>query len=464
MEHQKAHTEDSVLITRSQNKASPLAMGRSEIIAWLMFGMGILYYSFAYLLRVYPSVMEYDLRSYFGITASGFGLLTSFYYFAYAPMQLPVGVLLDRIGPRRSLICASLVSTLGVLVFAHFKSFGIALSGRFMIGLGAGFAYVTALKLASVWLPRKYFATAAGLVTGCGMVAAIFTDMYLTQAIKTEGFKYALSFPLFVGFIMIALILLFLRDKPKNNVKELSDESSAVTFSQLLEYLVKIIQNPQMWIIGIVGSLLYLPSSVFLDVWGIPYLSHVHHLTPAGAALGVSLMLTGWICSSFCSGAISDIFSTRKIPLIVSCFTATIISALILFNHDLPTSVLYVLLFIFGLCCGPHPLCFTMSKENNPHEISGTAVAFSNFLIMMGGFVFQPIVGNILDWVWDGRIENGIHIYSAHHYTLALSILPVGLLCAGILTFFIRETYHHSQVSDPSEVKEDKPILAKSAR
>jgi len=64
-----------------------------------------------------------QLREYFHISAGGFGLLASFYYFAYAPMQLPVGVSVDRLGPRRSLIVACLISTLGVFVFAYVKNY-----------------------------------------------------------------------------------------------------------------------------------------------------------------------------------------------------------------------------------------------------------------------------------------------------------------------------------------------------
>lgn len=441
MEDQEYSEESGVLLPKSN--VGSFASRHSEIIAWVIFLSGISYYCFAYLLRVYPSVMEYELRSYFDITAGGFGLLTSFYYFAYAPMQLPVGVMVDRIGPRRSLIVASMISTLGVFIFAHFRVFDVALMGRFMVGFGAAFAYVTALKLASTWLPQKYFATATGAVTGCGMVAAIFTDVYLTHGVKVDGFRFAMFFPLFIGMALIVLIFLIIRDKPK---EESADAETAVLgYRQLGDYLWGIMKNRQMWFIGIVGALLYLPSSVFLDVWAIPYLRYVHHFTPEQAAWGVSVMLMGWIVSSFASGALSDIFGTRKKPLMVACFMATIVSSIILFLHGLPFYLLYPLLFIFGLCCGPHPLCFTLSKENNPHKISGTAIAFANFVIMMGGFIFQPVVGDILDWLWDGRLENGIRIYTPYHYTLALSIMPLGLFIAGLITLFIKETYQASR-------------------
>ena len=237
------------------------------------------------------------------------------------------------------------------------------------------------------------------------------------------------------------------RDKLPVPVNASTEENHPLNFKQLRKYLTTMVKNPQMWFIGIVGSLLYMPSSVFLDVWAIPYLKSVHHLTPENAALGASVMLTGWIVSSFFSGAISDMCGSRRLPLLIAAFTATIISSILLFIHGLPFFLLYALLFLFGITCGPHPLCFTLSKENNAHQISGTAVAFANFLIMMGGFIFQPVVGDMLDWFWDGKMEHGIRIYSSHNFTIALSILPAGLLIAGMLMLFVRETYQRSMHS-----------------
>lgn len=445
MENQEIGAEEPILVNEKTLSIRARISQRSLWIAWAIFATGVLYYCFAYLLRVYPSVMEQELMGYFHITAGGFGLLTSFYYFAYAPLQLPVGVSVDRIGPRRSLIFACLISILGVLMFAYFDNYLFAIVGRFMVGFGAAFAYVTALKLASVWLPRKYFATATGMVTGCGMVAAIFTDLFLTNTVEVDGFKTALYFPFWVGLSLFVVILFFLKDKPKDSqqLESTSEtgEAFALSYQQLIKYLKLMVKNPQMWLIGLVGALLYLPSSVFLDVWAIPYLYHVQHLTPHQAALGVSIMLAGWIFSSFFSCAISDIVGSRKIPLVIASFSAVIISVLIFYVPNLSLVMLYSLLFFFGVCCGPHPLCFTLSKENNPHHISGTAVAFANFVIMMGGFVFQPVVGDILDWLWLGTTHNGIRVYDSQFYTIALSILPIGLLLSGILTLFIKETY-----------------------
>lgn len=433
---------DNISISPSATSLGTSTGQRIRPYAFVVFGIGILYYCFAYLLRVYPSVMMSDLLAHFNITASSFGLLTAFYYFAYAPMQVPVGLSVDRIGVRRSLLFASLISTGGVFIFSIAPTYSIALLGRFMLGFGAAFAYVTALKIASEWLPKKYFATATGMVTSFGMISAIFTDMYLTHVVATHGYVKAMHFPVLVGMTLIVLIFVFMRDRKSPSFE---NPKPKISSREIFKQLGKIIRNPQMWVIGTVGAFLYLPASMFLDVWGIPYLENVHHLNPENAAFGISIMLAGWICSSLATGAFSDLLGTRKAPLILSTFGSASICALILYMPGLPTAALFLLLFFLGIACGPHPLCFTLSKENCPNAVSGTAVSFANFVIMMGGFIFQPVVGKLLDWGWSGGLENGHRVYTANDFTFALSILPICLFLAGLLTLIIRETFRHAK-------------------
>lgn len=417
---------------------------RASLVGLIIFITGILYYCFAYLLRVYPNIMETQLLAHFQTTSFGYSLLTVFYYVAYAPMQIPVGVSVDKIGPRKSLLVACLIAMAGVILFASTNVMSIALLGRFLVGLGAAFAYVTALKLATLWLPRRLFATATGFVTGLGMVAAGFTEIGFTQILSTEGYQTALRTPLYIGLALFVIILLIIRDKPKEHTQaNTNEEASAMSFRQLGRYVRLIMSNKQMWLIGIIGCLLYMPSSVFLDAWAIPYLQAADKFTPLQAADGASMMLTGWIVSSFMAGILSDLWGSRKLPLVISACSATVISSILIFSHSLSTELVFVLLFLFGFACGPHPLCFTLSKENWTRKISGTAVAFANFVIMMGGFIMQPVVGRLLNDGWHGTFVAGKHIrlYTAHDYVTSLMILPAGLLVATILSFFIKETY-----------------------
>ncbi len=419
---------------------------KGGLLAWSIFITSILYYCYAYLLRVYPSIMEQDLLTHFHITAGAFGNLTAYYYYAYAPLQLPVGVAVDRYGARRSLITACCISIAGILTFTIANSLALAEVGRFMIGFGSAFAYVTVLKLATIWLPRRFFATATGIATGSGMLAAVVTDIYITKFQQAYSYHATLYLCVFIGAILLALIISLVHDK-KNDLTEADGtdpEAFAVSYSQLGHYLIKLAKNPQMWIIGIIGSLMYLPASVFMDVWGIPYFTTTYHFSAEDAGLAVSLVTLGWVVFSPITGAISDRLGTRKMPLVISTFSGALLASLIFFVPDLPKDLLFLLLFLLGVSCASHPLTFTLSKENNDDKISGTSIAFANCIIMLGGVIFQPLVGKLLDIGWTGATNHGIRVYSAHDFTMALSILPIGLLIAGILTLAVKETFHRA--------------------
>ena len=335
-----------------------------------------------------------------------------------------------------------IIACIGVLIFADTTQFGIALAGRFLIGLGAAFAYVTALKIASLWLPRKIFATATGFLTGAGMLAAIATDNYLTYLMRVTNFHAVLLFPAYVGAFLFVCIFLFVRHKKEVDDTQL-EHAHAHSYPALCRQLWAIMKQPQMWLIGLVGALLYLPASVFIDAWAIPFLKTARHFTAAEGAFGASMTLAGWILSSFASGFISDRFKTRKIPLMVSAIGATVVSSAILFLPIMNVVFMDTLLFLLGVCCGPHPLCFTLSKENCPHEISGTAVAFANFVIMMGGMLLQPTVGALLAMLGRLTTAPGTEVvYTNWDFSVALSVIPIGLIIAYFITLFIRETYN----------------------
>src|SRR3990167_10294488 len=108
-------------------------------MGWLVCSLAALYYCYEYLLRVTPSVMEGPLRAHFNLSAAGFGFLSAFYYYAYVPLQVPVGVLLDRYGPRLLLTAACLICVIGSFLLASTSVFWVAAMGRFCVGFGSAF-------------------------------------------------------------------------------------------------------------------------------------------------------------------------------------------------------------------------------------------------------------------------------------------------------------------------------------
>lgn len=419
---------------------------------WLIVCCGTLFYCFNYFLRVSPSTMQDQLTQAFHITATQFGTLAVFYYWAYTPMQLPAGLLYDKFGVRVVLSAACLIAVTGLALFVEANSYAMAGAGRFLIGLGCAFSYIGTLKLASLWLPPHRFATAAGFTTAAGMASGALAQKYLTHMVDALGYKNALHSCLLIGFVLSVLLITFVRNQPKTSAKAAVPMQNPINTRQLFNALKFICSSRQMWLIGAIGCLLYLPSSVFLDVWGIPYLKAVYNLTPEQATSTTGFTFWGWILAGPIIGMVSDRIQLRKLPLIATGFFAAVLLCCVFYIPNFATlSTLNLIFFFVGFCCGAHHLCFALAKESNPIQISGTAVAVTNMLIMTGGSVFQPVVGKLLDLHATTMGANGLPIYNASDYAFALSVIPLGVCLGIILATFLKETHCQSQATPAQE-------------
>lgn len=422
---------------------------------WMIVFCGMMFYCYNYFLRVSPSVMQNELAQTFHITATQFGTLAGFYYLAYTPMQIPAGMFYDKFGVRFVLCAACLMAVIGLSVFINANNYFTAGFGRLLIGLGCAFAYIGTLKLAAVWLPADRFATVAGLTTAIGMTSGALSQKYLSKFVETIGYQASLHAALIAGVALSIVMFILIRNRPQNTENAISiEEMNPVDLSQLIKALKFILINPQMWLIGIIGCLLYLPSSVFLDLWGIPYLKAVYHVNSSQAVMISSYTFYGWIISGPIIGILSDKIKRRRMPLTLTGFFAALLLCVVFYCPNLiDISSLYIIFFIIGFCCGAHPLCFALGKESNPIQISGTSVAVTNMLIMAGGAIFQPIVGKLLDLHTRSPIgADGLPAYSGADYTFALSIVPIGVAIGIFLSLFLKETYCESQARNEDEL------------
>ncbi len=424
----------------------------SSVYPWIIVLCGMLFYCFNYFLRISPGVMQADLTQAFHINATEFGFLACLYYWAYTPMQVPAGMIYDKFGARSVLCLAVLIAISGLILFISADSYLIAGAGRFLIGLGCAFSYIGILKLASIWLPANRFATVAGLATAVGMFSGYVTNKYLPHIVDTVGYQEALRAAIMVGLALCTVLFFVVRSRPKNCQSINSNlMHTPVNLKQLFSALKVIAQNRQMWLIGAIGCLLYLPSSVFIDLWGISYLKVVYNLDRVQAAGLNNWTLLGWIISGPIVGWISDKIHLRVLPLTLTGFFAAALLCVVFYVPNLNTDWFPALFFLIGFGLGAHPLCFALGKETNSIQMSGTSVAFTNMLIMLGGMLFQPIAGKLLDLHASGALgADGLPIYTASDYTYALSIVPVGVAIGIFLSLFLKET-HCRQLKDVEE-------------
>lgn len=435
------------MMVNNNNRTMTSSFFRSAY-PWLIVSCGMLFYCLNYFLRSSPSVLQNELSQSFHLSAYQFGLLTACYSFAYVPMQVPAGMIYDKCGVRFVLCVASMMAAVGLGTFILSTNFPIAMAGRFLIGLGCAFAYIGTLKLAAIWLPPTRFATVAGLTTAVGMTFGVFSKRYLTSTLGVMNYQAALAPAIFIAMALSLFIFFCVKDSPKTQSASANEMQAPMGMAQLGMAFKIIFTNPQMWLIGIIGCLLYLPAS-FLDSYDIQFWKTVYHLTPDQAVNVSSLTFFGWIIAGPIIGAYSDRIKRRKLPLLATGIVAAALLCVVFYMPDLLNlGGLYCVAFLIGFCLGSHPLCFPLGKENNPSQISGTAVAATNMFIMVGGMIFPPIVGKLLDMHSTQIGANGLPVYTPDDYIFALSLIPIGVGLGIVLCLFLKETYAESQARE----------------
>ncbi len=407
---------------------------RQAFFGSLVCAVGAFFYCYEFVLRIIPGALQSELSAAFGhISATTFGQLSAFYYFAYSPMQLPVGMLMDRFGPRRLLTFACLCCTLGSWMFTDTSSILIAGSGRFLVGFGSSFAFVGVLSLALHWLPRRYFSLAAGLITTLGMLGLVYGEVKITEMAITLGWHHVLTMMVTIGAVLSVIIFLVVRDGPEGY----SPHSHPLP--EFFYNVWRVLSSPQVWLIGFVGACLYTSLSVFGELWGKTYLEQAHHLTKAEAARTISAMFLGWAVGAPVAGFLSDSTGRRVLTLVIGEIMAFICICMVLYYPGLSYISLNILLFLYGVFSATEIIVFIMAKENSGAELSGTVFAATNMIVTLGGVIFQPLVGKLLDTFGDSGIVAGEHVYTVVDYQLALSILPISLLLVTILAFFMKD-------------------------
>lgn len=409
-----------------------------------MCTLGAIYYCYEYFLRISPSVMAPELMSKYHLTGAQLGSLSAFYYHAYVPMQIVVGLLMDRYAPRRLLTFACISCVVGTVLFAgSHESLGMAQAGRFLVGFGSAFAFVGALKLATIWLPPHRFALISGMIMCLGMAGAMIGDILLRALIDSIGWQQTLYVSACAGVVLALIIWIIVRDV---NPYAINYQHHIMSFKELFRGLWAALKKPQIWINGFVGLLLYTSLSIFAEMWGVSYLEQARGLSKVSAANANSMVFLGWAIGAPFWGWFSDFIRRRALPIIVGSMMATVFAGLFLYLPKLSDMSIYILLFGFGFVSSVQILIFAICHELSHIKIAGTAIALTNLIVMLGGSIFQPMVGKLLDYRWTGEMLAGARVYGVSSYNLALSVLPISAALAIVMMLFIRETYGTMQM------------------
>ncbi len=408
----------------------------SRTRAWLVWTLSCLFYFYEFLLQVSPSVMGSHLMGEFSVTADGLGILSGVYFLSYAGMQVPAGVLLDRIGPHRLLTIASAVCAVSSIVFGMTDHFYTAVIARFFVGFGSAFAFVGALKLVANWFPANRFALLTGLIVTLGMLGAVGGEAPLAYLISQVGWRHSMFILGAFGLLLSLVIFLVIKDTPEGKAV-----SKNTHFSVVWRELLDLLKSKQLWVVAIYGGLMYMPTPTLCGLWGVPFLEAKYHIDGTMAAAMISLILFGWAIGSPVWGGFSDYIAKRMPFMMLSAIVSPLILFLIVYYPFSNLLFLQISLFMFGFFSGSYLPCFSIAREINKPEHCGTALSFMNMINMVGVSLAQPLLGRVLDNLWNGQMNNGIRVYALSDYQISITIMIVVMMIAIFLLPFIKETY-----------------------
>ena len=408
---------------------SPLALDTgmpqpTTRLAWLMWGLGALFYAYGFFQRVAPSVMVEDLMRDFAIGGATLGSLSAAYFYAYALVQVPVGMLLDRFGPRSLLTGAALLAAGGGLAFALAGSLSGAILGRALIGLGVGFAYISTLKLASFWFPPHRFGLVAGLTLTAGTLGAVGAQVPLAALLSLAGWRAAMTVVAALGLVLAVLMLLFVRDRP------VGVPPARPPAAGMLAGLGQVLREPATWQLTAATGLIGASVLAFAGLWGVPYLEQVEGLSRVEAGLLTSAMLAAWAAGGPACGWLSDRLGRRRPVLIGGALLMALLWLPVLLP-GIPLALRSLAFIAVGAAAGSMVVAFAAARDRFGNALAGSAMGVVNSSVVLCGAAMQTLVGLLLDLRWEGGMAAGARIYGAPAWQVAFLIFPVaGLLAA----------------------------------
>lgn len=400
-----------------------------KILPYAMWVFPLAFFTYQFILRLWPSLMMQQIMQQFQIDATGFGLLASIYYYGYAGMQLPIAVLLDRYGARYVVCICAVTCGLATLLFTNTTNWHLALLSRFLVGAGSAAGFLATSKVISQWFGRQYYARMVGFSFTVGLLGAIYGGKPVSLMVESFGWQHVADSLALVSVGIGVLTLLFLKTSNGD-----AEQESAIRLNDFL----KILKMPSIWLLAIANLLMVGPLEGFADVWGVNYLIASSGLTKSDAAGIVSCIFVGMLFGGPLLAAVAKKFGNYLVIIFCSLGMVLAFQSLLLGQSLSNTYVLSLLFFVVGILCCYQVLVFASGSELVTPAMLGVTVAFLNCINMLGGSFFHSTIGWAMDFFWTGLTDNGIRQYAVESYQKALLVIPLAAAVGGSLVVALK--------------------------
>ncbi len=369
--------------------------------AWLAWSIGATVYVLAVIHRTSLGVAGLDAADRFGIGASALSTFSILQVLVYAAMQIPVGVLVDRFGPRKVLLLGVLLLSTGQLAFAFSDAFGPALASRAVLGCGDAMTFISVLRIAARWFPAAKNPLVAQLTGLAGMSGNLVTTVVLAQALHSEGWTPTFTAIALLGIAVFALVALFLRESPEGAAPTAPAGLAAgrprlAVGRQVREAWQEPGTRLGLWI----HFTTQFPGNAFGLLWGLPYLVQAQGMTRTEAGGLLTLLVLANMSFGFLFGRLLSRTARARMPIVLTTIgvTSLLWAVTLAWPEGHPPLWLLVAIILVMGSNGPASLVgLDYARARNPVERLGTASGIVN----MGGFIGTMItlfgIGVLLD-------------------------------------------------------------------
>ena len=407
-------------------------MKKRQRLAWLMWGIMIITYMLNTFHAVAMGVIRQDLIRQFSLSESQYVQLTNAFSYTYMLMQIPAGILLDRIGARKISFLGNLIAAMGALLFSQGDSYLMLLVGRSLIGLGCSVCFLSVLKICSQWFEDRIFCTMSGVTCFVGMMGAAMAQAPLAALQNMVGWR-----TVFLGlFAITALaafaILLFVKDTPAAFGLPEIHPATATQKISLLGAVKDILKNKATWPPFVSYGCFYGTYLLMTGLYGTSMLQTYYKCTEIQASSVLTLAVFGCATGSVVIDWISDRFSNRRHTQFfcgIAFLFTWILLRITLGNAKM--IFMYPLLFLFGFFSCAYAVCWSCVKECNNPSYTGISTSIANIGGYLGSILVPTITGSLYSQAPAGSLES-------YHTILTAGFV---ITLAGVISaWFVRET------------------------
>nr|AQT39249.1 NarK [Streptomyces sp.] len=372
--------------------------GRRAAAVW---GIGVAVYFVAVIFRTSLGVAGLDAADRFDINASALSTFSILQLLVYAGMQIPVGLMVDRLGTKKMLTLGVVLFTAGQLGFAFSPSYGAAVASRALLGCGDAMTFISVLRLGSRWFPARRGPLIGQVAALFGMAGNLVSTIFISRLLHGVGWTATFAGSAAAGLVVLVLLSLFLKDHPEGHEPPPAQHAgSAFVRKQIARSWREPGTRLGMW----VHFTTQFPAMVFLLLWGMPFLVEAQGLSRESAGSLLTLVVLSNMVVGLVYGQVIARHHAARVPLALGTVGATALlwaTTIAYPGGQAPMWLLITMCTVLGACGPASMIGFDFARPANPPERQGTASGIVN----MGGFVASMTtllaVGVLLDATGD---------------------------------------------------------------